>query len=293
MIRYPINAAGLEQLIDAHAPTWRRTARRKAQQCQKAGCFVGTGSPWSAVKAVYVDIQCSKCVYCERKLRGKRRGLIEYDVEHYRPKSAVRRWPNSKHSRVRYKFKTGGDSKRGYYWLAHDMWNYAASCKTCNSPIKSNYFPIEGRRGPKFAGVLALKKELPLLCYPIGDIDDDPESLISFDATTAVPVARAGTRSHRRARVIIDFFELNDEEILHRERARTIILLGSALRKLDEKPGDRDAARLVKRLVSGEEEHTACARAHASLWARDKRRAKRIVKSCISYAASGSGPPPP
>jgi hypothetical protein len=55
---------------------------------------------------------------------------------------------------------------------------------------------------------------------------------VTFIATTAVPAVRSG-HSRKRGEVIIDFFQLNAREQLHRERARMITMLRSALKFIE------------------------------------------------------------
>jgi hypothetical protein len=200
-----------------------------------------------------------------------------------RSKSSVKKWPTSNH-RFNYDFSTGVESKLGYYWIAYDILNYAASCKQCNSPLKSNFFPIVGKRQTKPTGAKSLVKEKPLLCYPIGDKSEDPESLIEFLATTAVPVFKSGAK-HRRGRVIIDFFELNLREQLHRERARMLIILGDALVRLETSPSQLDT-RLVQSSLAPETPHASCSRSFERLWNSNQPIARQVLVKCKQYLVS-------
>ncbi len=56
------------------------------------------------------------------------------------------------------------------------------SCKTCNSTLKKNLFPIEGTRDSGSTDPSKMKSEKALLIYPIGDFDTDPQELIAFEA---------------------------------------------------------------------------------------------------------------
>ena len=87
----------------------------------------------------------SKCAYCERKLESSDYGKIEQDVEHFRPKKMVREWQMPKRLKELgiAAMKVPNDD-RGYFLLPYHPFNYAATCKPCNSALKKNYFPIAG-----------------------------------------------------------------------------------------------------------------------------------------------------
>ena len=65
-------------------------------------------------------------------------GRREYDLEHFRPKREVTRWPTTA-SGFQYEFETGEGAAGGYPWLAYDCLNYLVSCKTCNQDNKRTY----------------------------------------------------------------------------------------------------------------------------------------------------------
>ena len=171
MIGYRISSQALRNLITEHDPDWLTKAENDERP------------PWSDIKEVFARIQHFKCGYCERpmpmpQLRpgdedaerwGWRR---EYDVEHFRPKGAVTRWP-TEISGFRYEFETGDAMASGYPWLAHDCLNYLVSCKTCNQDNKKDYFPISRRRGNEHHDVRRLNQlERPFLVNPAaGEID--------------------------------------------------------------------------------------------------------------------------
>lgn len=157
-------------------------------------------------------LQLNKCVFCERQFESPLYGTIEFDLEHFRPKSNVPAWPDPRrHSALNYTVAMGDASEQGYFWLAYDPLSYAVSCKVCNSIFKSNYFPIAGARGPVESSVADLTIERPYLCYPLGTQAEDLEALITFKATVAVPTQTAGP-DRLRGQIIIDFFGLNARE---------------------------------------------------------------------------------
>jgi hypothetical protein len=243
------------------------------------------------VKPAYILLQQNKCVFCERQLESPEYGRIEFDLEHFRPKSSVAAWPTAAPHAPSFSFPTGA-AGTGYYWLAYDPQNYAASCKTCNSPLKANFFPVAGRRGAAGRTIDKLSAEKPFLCYPLGDLDEDPEKLVTFMATTAVPAARAGHR-RRRGEVIIEFFQLNRRDMLHRERARLISILGTSLRALADGSGDDMDRTVVTNMQAAGVPHAGCLRAFDRLWRIDQTLGRDVLNACRAYAFSVTGTKPP
>ena len=209
MIRIALGGQTLESHIDEHDANWRLTHA------------VWNGkSPWSDIKRVFVMLQNGKCAYCERRIQANLdENKYESDVEHYRPKNQTTLWvskDNSSPARI--------GLVTGYEWLATNVWNYLLSCKTCNSELKKNNFPIAGLVGRRNSSIKTLNtREKPLLPYPIGDIDDDPEDLIDWDAFVPIPKFSESVDSFRywRARITIELLKLN---------ARDDILIGCAER---------------------------------------------------------------
>jgi hypothetical protein len=243
-------------------------------------------------------------VYCERKLASKERlnadgtvemigpGSIEHDVEHFRPKAAVRQWPAAKIKRNRkisYAFNLGSDSKIGYFLLAHNLFNYATSCKTCNTPLKGNYFPIEGKRKTSASDPSKLKSEKPLLLYPIGKIDVDPEKIVTFDGWMIKPTSSNGTK-FRRAAVTIDFFELDTREELIRERAMAIVALYFAFDNLTSTNALKRnlARRNIDTYTAPRSAHTNCNRSYLKVLEANPERATELASQAQEYLDSES-----
>src|SRR5437868_6876103 len=91
-------------------------------------------SQWSEVKSVYTRRQHGKCAFCERLLGDHELSAVEFDVEHFRPKNAVKPWPPSelvKELRLPADFPVSKSGGSGYRLLAFHHLNYASSCKTC------------------------------------------------------------------------------------------------------------------------------------------------------------------
>jgi hypothetical protein len=292
VIRHPVSPDELRALIEAEAPGWLADAAKRTERFRRLGRYEEASSSWSLIKAVFMRLQHEKCAYCERRLAsGDFGGAIEHDIEHYRPKNDVPTWPSEKmaHERkITYRFATGEAFPRGYYLLAYHVFNYATACKKCNSPLKASYFPIAGERiqGDDPAG---LRHERPFLLYPVGDLDEDPEEILTFLGINPVPKLKRGPR-WRRARVTIDFFELDQREELLRERAEKLVNLFVALEMLrDGNEANRDlAARVIEKVTSTASAHASCARAFRSLYQENRNRAAEIAREAQTYLDSQS-----
>jgi hypothetical protein len=284
VIRYAISTDDLLAEIDALKPRWRKNAAAKTERFRAAGRYTEKKGSWSEIKPVYIALQGGKCAYCERRFGTDARSAIEHDVEHFRPKSRVQRWPSEP---LTYSFGTGSASDKGYYLLAYNPLNYIAACKKCNSPFKSDYFPIASTRRTRTDDVLALRKEKPFLVYPVSDIDDDPEDLISFVGLFPTPVKSRGY-GNQRARVTIDFFALDDREELLRERADLIKAVFIAHESLNEADADLRAAaqQTIALLDNPRLPHRNCARAFHRLCQDDAAAAREQFRAAIAFLAS-------
>ena len=291
MIRYPFNVVEVRNAIMANDPTWFVRGRDRTEGFIRKGSYSEKSSIWSNAKAPFIDLQHRKCAFCERQFEGTIYGRIEHDVEHFRPKAGVDLWPpTDARSPLVYAFPTGVSDEKGYYWLPYSLLNYVGSCKVCNSILKRNYFPICDKRvvGEEAARLertpIDLLVELPLLCYPLGNWDDDPEDLITFDATVAVPRHRSGHKN-RRGQVIIDFFRLNKREQLHIERARMITIFGPVLAKQNNgKAMSPNEAQVLAKLSKPWLPHASCLRAFARTYASDPIRGAEIYDRCLGFA---------
>lgn len=298
MIRYA--AAELENLgnlIHAHVPGWRQQADLRKAELKELGKFDEGAPSWSDVKPVYMRLQSYKCIFCERPLGGEVAGKIEQDVEHFRPKNALKPWPKKKRKTDPdpYPFSTGptGD---GYYWLAYDLHNYAAACKPCNSTRKSNSFPIAAaQRGVQHGDVATLNtSERPFLIYPLGTIDDDPEDLIEFEGIVARPKQPNG-HAHNRALITIEFFGLNVREELWEDRYRVIRSLWYAYQttQLSTDPEQIAAAeRSIATDTADSGPQASCARSFMKLIERDLVRAWKTYEHAEAFqktAKTGHG----
>ena len=151
MIGYPIQANEIRNRIHSRFPNWLEQAKQKTDRFRKGKKYQEKSSSWSEIKPIFMEIQHNKCAYCERRLEGLPYGRIEHDIEHFRPKNAIKKWPTRKIIRERnlqLGFSTGEAWNEGYYLLAYNIENYVTACKTCNTILKSNYFPYCGKSRP-------------------------------------------------------------------------------------------------------------------------------------------------
>lgn len=306
MISYAITHAELLDQIRALDAGWIERAAVATAACEAARHYVKENAAgktidglWGDIKEVFIQLQHSKCCYCERLLESPKYGKIEHDVEHYRPKSRLKNWftPAVKKDFPDWPATLGqsGAYTKGYHRLAFDPRNYATSCKTCNSTLKSDYFPVSGTPKLEAASPAGAKSEKPLLIFPVGDGDEPAESLIQFDGILAQPVRDAATDAfrHWRARVTIRFFRLNrsapegvaapgeeGRENLYRARAETISALADCLDALET--STNTAVRnlrenKVKRLIAAASPHANCCRSFLRLWTDPATRAKAVA----------------
>lgn len=261
----------------------------------------GEEPAWGRVKAVFTEVQYFKCGYCERPMpRPQRRnygddterrgGTREYDLEHFRPKNAVSRWP-TKASGRHYDFETGDAMAGGYPWLAHDCLNYLASCKTFNSDNKRFCFPIAGHRGNRCDNVGQLNRsERPFLVNPVGTSDVKPEELIGIYGFLATP---RGSRGHKRRRgtIIMDLFGLNLRDDLTFQRCILIRAMWPYLenRRIGNERQRKDAVSELGNLTHPSSPHVNCARCFEILHASDRNAARNFYEAALAQSEKVQG----
>lgn len=279
MVRYPISKSELRNRISKVSPTWLARAEGAKKKFKANKKFIKKGSPnWSDIKPVYMKLQYSKCAYCETKIEG----AISNDIEHYRPKNPVKKW---KDHNLEFSIKQG--ALKGYYMLALGPWNYCTSCKYCNSTLKSNRFPIVGKPGNGSEDDIKLldRKEKPLLLYPLGKQDTDPEKIITFNGIFPVPVRKSG-HLFQRARATIRFFQLDVErEILIRQRYAIIKSLWRAFEDLSSNDASKrkDATLDIRDMISLKASHASCARAFVALFKSNQAEAQAVYQQAREY----------
>ncbi|GDX41314.1 hypothetical protein LBMAG21_16060 [Armatimonadota bacterium] len=286
MIRYPNALDEIETAVSAEAKGWLKKAQTRTSLFAKLGRYTNeieatTGKKkklsdfWGDVKPLDMRRQYNKCVYCETRLEGGAAGNIQWDLEHFRPKSAVSRWPTAK-STLLYDFDMGGSAATDYYLLAYHLHNYAAACKTCNSPYKSDHFPIGGERIFGLAHPDDYVGEKALLVYPLGNGDDDPEDLITFTGERAEPKYTKEQDLHkwRRGRVMNDFFDLNRDG-LQAQRAAWLLAVWSN-RLLADK-GEPFALKSLERLRSPRIPYSNCTKCFLDMCSANRPNAERLI----------------
>jgi hypothetical protein len=287
MIRIPVTPEELTRLIEEEAPGWSKRAAERTKQARRLERFTGPGI-WGEVKGVYMKLQHHKCAYCERPMAESPEAKLEYDVEHFRPKSRVTPWPDqdtAKRLRIRYKVRSG--AARGYPLLAHDPRNYAVTCKVCNSPLKADHFPIDGRPAHSGSDITKLDaREKPLLLFPLGVEGSAPEELLTFKGIVPVPAKRGGY-ARKRARVSIDFFRLHLRGELNTGRAHCLVLLWDKLQlaRMGTPGQRRDAEEVLERTRQGDFPFAGCARAFLDLHARDPETAEAYYRAAHALVA--------
>lgn len=274
MISYKISLNELRDLIELHKPNWLERAKERTENFKILGAYEESSSIWSEIKEVYFQLQGEgKCLFCERKMETVTYGRIEQDVEHFRPKKLVKKWTNS----IDIVCTNPPPDNKGYFLLAYHPFNYGASCKPCNSTLKSNFFPIKGSYDFALESPLDALQEQALLIYPIGEIDD-AEKLIKFHGVVPMPVQSSGYE-FEKAISTIDIFQLDNEQgrkNLFRERAMVIILLFTCLENVRRTIEVVDNQAIMTQCIAFNAPHINCAKSFKRLYENDFDEAKDI-----------------
>lgn len=176
-----------------------------------------------SVKNALIQAQHHKCCYCESRFLPTSDG----DVEHYRPKGAVKQARES------------DKIHPGYYWLAYCWDNLLVSCSTCNRRYKGVLFPLSDNSVRSRNHHDDIGKEQPLFVNPA---IDDPRNHICFHGPEPQPKTEIGRetieglglrRPHLQEERLIRFQELS--------------LLCESVDRLREST-DSDSQALVKRM---------------------------------------------
>ncbi|MSR40135.1 MAG: hypothetical protein EXS02_15030 [Planctomycetes bacterium] len=215
-------------------------------------------------------------------------GKVEYDVEHFRPKNRVTAWPTARVQQARtidYADQLQRGVADGYVRLAFDPWNYGVSCKTCNSELKGDRFPILGLPDADATDRSTLDdSEVSCLLLPVGDVGPDPEDWLEWFG----PVVRAKStltgQEALRARTVVDFFELDSRPDLLLVRCFAIEMLWAALR--DEADGDPAAATRIQAATADDAVFAGCTRAFLRLYRQDLVVARQWRNRARDYAQS-------
>lgn len=293
MIQYRISPTKLNQLIEEEKPGWLQRAKNRTKHFSDMGYYEESSSIWSEVKVVFMRLQHGKCAYCERQLESEEFGRIEHDLEHFRPKKKTKPWKLTQALRqagIVLTRPVSGSADPGYHLLAYNPLNYCTSCKSCNSRLKSNYFPIEAIRLSGGSDPIKLKSEKPLLVNPVGNFEDDPASLISFRGLSPMICGNSRYKKHRGL-VSISFFHLDDRrrKYLFRERANIIVSLNSFLKlgNLAANPATKDIyEKLIDLMTKPSAPHTNCALSYCELYKLDQNEAEELFQYAVEYLES-------
>jgi uncharacterized protein (TIGR02646 family) len=131
----------------------------------------------TSVKKRLIAMQHSKCAFCEAKPLH----VSDGDVEHFRPKAAVRQ------------SDTDPLERPGYYWLAYDWGNLLFACERCNRRHKMNLFPLIDPSQRAKSSQARIADETPVFIDPSAE---DPELSITY--RDHVPVAVDGNLRGKR-----------------------------------------------------------------------------------------------
>lgn len=166
------------------------------------------------VRTALRKAQHRKCCYCEGRFVD---AFAAADVEHYRPKGAVRQDENAQ------------KQFPGYYWLAYSWENLYLCCQVCNRSGKKDLFPLADPAARARSHRDDLADESPLLLDPAGP--EDPRAHVRFRLEYAVGQTDAGRRT-------IDVLDLNrppliEERRKHLRRLRELQGLQDVVQRLD------------------------------------------------------------
>jgi hypothetical protein len=295
MINYRVDIKKLTDEISRLAPNnnarwWKKAFKQYVASC-KSKKHDKTKEYWSDIKSAYINLQFSKCIYCEKPLAIGKGENIDYDMEHYRPKGHVEQWPAAlvlKRMGLRKAIVSG--RTRGYPELAHHPMNYAASCKVCNSPNKQDYFPIAGLPSAHEIDIKKLNAwEKPLIPLPLGDWGDDPEQILDYEGFICMPKQGTAPSTIRRAKIIIDVFELNLRPDLLLGRATKVGRVYECLEECRAPNLATDAVQANRWLnteLGDASSFAATARALVREYRRDRASARRLAILAKDYAVT-------
>jgi hypothetical protein len=293
VIRYPTALVNINSKV---SKAWIAKAKERTEIFQSLGRYaeeqldhsgkVKQMPPfWSDVKGIFVQHQYGKCIFCETQLESGEGTAVQWDLEHFRPKSAVRSWPPRKSGlQTKYAGLSFGRNAEGYHLLAYCPSNYAAACKSCNS-FKSDYFPIASDRVSTGIAPADYVSEDAYLIYPLGVEGLDPRDLIVFDGAKAVPkhTSLDDTRKWLQAEIIIDFFRLNREG-LELNRAKWLYeTIWQAVKLSDS--GDLEANEILRLAKTEGARYTSCATSFIELCSSNREKALEKVATCKQVIA--------
>ena len=182
-------------------------AHRRARE-EDAAAVLKFPEHWTApdVRGALYAMHGWVCAYCQDELTHSDRG----DVEHFRPKSL-----------------DAGGELQVYWWLAYAFDNYFLACRRCNSPCKSNRFPLApASLHVRHADRAQLGSEARLLVDPVADPVEQWIRVVWFEDDDAPELTlgeglRVGSIEHARTTETIAFFKLStDPHLVYRRNQR-------------------------------------------------------------------------
>lgn len=295
MIRYNVKESDIRDRIQKLKPKWFEQTKKIIDELKKSSASSKFKPKWSEIKSIYIEIQHSKCAFCEKRLEEPPYGNVEQDVEHFRPKSAVKPWKCP--AKLRNIPITNTNDTTGYPTLAYHPLNYVIACKTCNTILKKNFFPILGKKSKESDDIKKINQtEKPYLIYPIGTIDNDPEDLIKFHGLSPQAKRTDDKYLMNRAIVTIELFKLDnihnyERKMLIKQRAFLISYLYPKLVELSNNPKSskkKECENFIKSFTADGAEHANCIRSFVTLFKHDKAEAENISQECMKYLCSKS-----
>lgn len=175
------------------------------------------------VKNVLVKMFNYKCAYCEFQHKGG----VSPDIDHWRPKSAVRVGKVSR--------------KPGYYWLAADWDNLFPACRFCNSINthedekgvletggKLDQFPFASSPTRRRMVPGSERRERPLLLNPSKDNPSDHLEYSTAPAERGIVKAKVRRKGREsvKGRVSINVYALWRKSLVEERGDRITRLLG-------------------------------------------------------------------
>ncbi len=281
MVRFSITETELRRRIEKEVPGWLSRAETETRKIVINGPPKHFPSLWSEIKQVYMALQGSKCAFCEKWLEDE---TFEHDVEHFRPKGRVDRWlvPSKLRNAGVPVQHGGGGSAPGYARLGYHPLNYVTACQRCNRRLKRNWFPVAGSRDSNACDPASLSSEQAYLIYPISDIDDDPEDLITFHGISPRARFSGGFRCHR-ALITIEVFQLDNWRLrkeVNRDRAEFLEKLSWALTLRDNPASTADqvqkAKTVIDRFTKTNFRHANCLRSFERVYEKNPAEAQAI-----------------
>jgi hypothetical protein len=168
-------------------------------------------NPWRDFKVNFLDIFGDKCWYTE----GQRVGTTN-DVDHFRPKNAVKNENGQLVSRVN---AANEPEHASYWWLAYEALNYRYSCIFSNRANgeggKQEFFPLDDETTRAWTPTCDYLLEDKTFLDPC-DIND--VQLIVFDAAEGKATSRfsedQNPKAYRRFELSKKYYNLNDKSIV-------------------------------------------------------------------------------